>query len=129
MLDQRTIRFKLLEAFLRIFVHVLPLNYATIPGCYANAEPEDGKSRPLIVFSHGLTGTGEENATLLASWAREGCVVVSCQHMDGSSARVPLANGDSLWFKKSNMKAYDPNFRPKQVHLRVQEVNQVVAFA
>jgi len=43
------------------------------------------------LFSHGLTGTGEENTILCMEWAKHGYIVVSVHHTDGSSCCVPLS--------------------------------------
>ena len=82
-----------------------------------------GGKIPLVVFSHGLTGTSEEQALMLARWVETGCVVACCHHNDGSSSRVPLADGSSIWYDHGPAKDnYDKNFRPKQIDKRCAEL-------
>jgi dienelactone hydrolase len=122
-----TFAFKAITLLVRAVVFMIPLNYASVPSCYINAKPKTGGKRPLIVFSHGLSGTGEENSDLLASWAKEGFIVASVHHMDGSSSCVQRASGHH-WYEHSPFKNYDAKFRPKQIQKRSEEVRAAVAF-
>jgi pimeloyl-ACP methyl ester carboxylesterase len=94
----------------------------------------DKKKLPLIVFSHGLTGTGQENLLLLSAWAKLGFVVASVHHTDGSSNRVRLETKQSrekedLYYQHGpSFKNYDANFRPKQILHRSKEMKQAIDF-
>lgn len=51
--------------------------------------------------------------------------MVSVTHTDGSSARVPLADGSDLWYNPGPPnKQYDVNFRPTQMKQRIQDLLQ-----
>eukprot|EP00980_Cylindrotheca_fusiformis_P004265 scaffold918_cov126-Cylindrotheca_fusiformis.AAC.44 len=104
-----------------------------------NAPPcavdKNNKKYPLIVFSHGLTNTGQENLLLLSSWAKQGFVVASVHHTDGSSNRVRMQTDgtqkeeEDLFFDQGPpVNNYDADFRPKQVLHRSQEMKQAIDF-
>lgn len=99
-----------------------------------DAPPATTKKLPLVVFSHGLSGTGQENLLLLAAWARAGFCVVAVHHTDGSSCRVVVDNNNNnneeeLYYQHGPQFAnYDPTFRPKQIERRVKEMKQAVDF-
>ncbi|KAL7573150.1 hypothetical protein ACA910_018814 [Epithemia clementina (nom. ined.)] len=134
---------------------VLPLSYLRIPNAYKDLEcvvtkngdddndndndtdtdtdNNDNKNEhnrlPLIVFSHGLTGTGQENQALFVHWAQQGYVVVSVHHTDGSSCRVQLADGTWKYYEKPpKFQHYDATFRPNQIQERAQELLQAYRF-
>lgn len=119
---------------------VLPMGWIKLPGVFLGApfsgedDNNKNKKRPVILFSHGLTGTGEENALLHASWAKRGFVVVSIHHSDGSSCRVLTKDGSSRYFdhggsvSRRPVKQYDVNFRPKQIEQRVKESMEAYQF-
>jgi len=71
---------------------------------------------PLLVFSHGLTGTNEEHSMLLSDIARHGYVVAALTHQDGSAARARMENGSTLYYQAQ----YDID-RPSQVKRRQAE--------
>lgn len=116
-----------------------------VPLCCVNAPPvvparRDGDSRgmggddkgqglPVIVFSHGLTGTSDEHALLFAHWAQRGYVVVAVHHTDGSSSCVTQADGRLLFYQPPDFKSYDTTFRPKQVKRREAELFSAAQFA
>lgn len=57
----------------------MPMANIDLPMCkYDAALPSDQKF-PLLVFSHGLTGTGEESALTFAYWAQQGFIVGECE--------------------------------------------------
>ena len=92
-------------------------------------EQEEMSGRlPLIVFSHGLTGTGQENSALAIRWAQEGFVVISVHHTEGSSCRVELADGSTKYYETPSYTNYDPDYRPKQVTVRAHQVLQAYNF-
>ncbi|KAL3794959.1 hypothetical protein ACHAW5_009940 [Stephanodiscus triporus] len=87
-----------------------------------------GRGCRLVLFSHGLTGTGEENSIFCASLARRGYVVASIHHRDGSSCRAPshVVGGDCTYY--AHVPAgddYDPRYRLRQVHVRAGEFLKV----
>jgi dienelactone hydrolase len=122
---------------------LLPLSWLRIPGVYKDA-PLSIPSRdttttlttsssptklPVIVFSHGLTGTGQENAALCVAWAKQGFVVAAIHHTDGSSCHVRLADGTEKYYEHGpSYSNYDPTFRTKQVEHRAKEMLQVCKF-
>jgi len=61
-----------------------PLAWLSIPHCFNDLPPlpfsEKGTKLPLVVWSHGLTGTGEEHSMLAASLALRGNVVALTHH-------------------------------------------------
>jgi predicted esterase len=119
-----------LAALSRLLSMVLPLGWRCIPGVYKGASyaPSSTK-RPVVVFSHGLTGTGQENALLLAAWAKQGFVVISIHHTDGSASRVELKDGSFKFYDHGPpFSDYDPTFRPRQVEQRAKEMIQACEF-
>lgn len=54
----------------------------------ADAHVADGRF-PLVVFSHGVTGTGPTYKALLARWARAGFVVIAPTY--------PMTSGEGAW--------------------------------
>lgn len=110
----------------------LPMSWLRIPGVFQEApyqESEGKEKRPVVVFSHGLTGTGQENAVLLSAWAKRGFVVAAIHHTDGSSGCVQLADGATKYYQHGpSYKNYDPAFRPNQVTHRAEEVFQTCQF-
>lgn len=60
-----------------------------LPKCSAGAEPSTETS-PLIVYSHGLTGSGDEHGILFAYWAQRGYIVACIHHCGRQSASHPI---------------------------------------
>jgi len=90
-------------------------------GGEANAESKRRRQR-LVVFSHGLTGTGEENSIYCTALAKRGYVVASIHHRDGSSCRVPMPDGSCQYYRHMPTgEDYDPNHRLEQVRARAEE--------
>ncbi len=80
------------------------------------------KSQRLVMFSHGLTGTGEENAIFCTALAKRGYVVACIHHRDGSSSRVPMPDGTCKFYDHlPNGDDYDPRYRLEQVSFRAKE--------
>ena len=80
------------------------------------------KKQELIVFSHGLTGSGDEHSILGAALAMKGYVVAIMHHRDGSSSRVPMPDGTCKYYEHlPNGDDYDPKHRLEQVHRRTKE--------
>jgi hypothetical protein len=46
------------------FVFTNPIAYAKLPRCFNDAEVKKGEKYPLLVFSHGLSGTGCEHGLM-----------------------------------------------------------------
>lgn len=110
-----------------------PWAHSVLPMCYEGGDPESeplaqGTKYPLILFSHGLTGTGEEHALMFVHWAQRGCVVACVTHCDGSASAVELLNGDTVLYTHPAFKNYDPDFRPKQIVKREQELSDLRQF-
>jgi platelet-activating factor acetylhydrolase len=83
------------------------------------------QKQKLVLFSHGLTGTGEENSIFCSSLAKRGYVVASIHHRDGSSNQVPLHDGSRLYYKHfPSGDAFDPRDRLQQVQIRAKEMLQ-----
>ena len=134
----------------------LPMTWLTIPGLYHypdscivsdhdaeavyhketqldennhNNHNNTQKQLPLIVFSHGLTGTGQENLALCTAWARQGYVVVGVHHTDGSSCAVPRADGSIHYYDHGpSFDDYDATFRPRQLQQRTRELLDAYQF-
>lgn len=76
----------------------------------------------LVVFSHGLTGTGEENALFCTALAKRGYVVACIHHRDGSSSRVPMPDGTCKFYDHlPSGEDYSPVHRLEQVSYRARE--------
>jgi len=85
-------------------------------------QQQQTKKQRLIVFSHGLTGTGEENTIYCTSLAKKGYVVASLHHRDGSSCRVPMPDGTCRYYQHMPVgDDYDPHHRLEQVTERAEE--------
>ncbi|KAK1742231.1 platelet-activating factor acetylhydrolase-like protein [Skeletonema marinoi] len=94
-----------------------PVRYAPL-----NNNSNKTKSQSLIMFSHGLTGTGEENALFCTALAKRGYVVACIHHRDGSSSRVPMPDGTCKFYEHlPNGDDYSPNHRLEQVSFRAKE--------
>lgn len=86
-------------------------------------ESETREKQSLVLFSHGLTGTGEENSVFCASLAKRGYVVACLHHCDGSSSRVTLSDGTCRFYEHMpSGDDYDPRHRMEQVHARAREL-------
>ena len=136
--------FWLVCVILRIVCWFVPGAYECVPGAVAGAEPAQDGPFPLVMFSHGLTGTGEEHAMLHAAWARQGYVVVSITHLDGScSVADTSSDGDGdgdgdgvsrlLWYEHPPGMAgvegkYPPDWRQRQVQSRADELHAATQF-
>jgi len=122
----------LIELFVRFILVFLPLNYFRVPGLYGNVKSVSGtaheKRYPLIVFSHGLTGTSEEHAAMFVHLVQQGFIVAALTHCDGSSSAATLHTGERLYYQHPDYKAYDVDFRPKQVKRREEEFYSMKTF-
>jgi len=156
-----TLAFSLLSPIVHLVAWLLPMQYRRLPDTYPNLDVDttacttttttnNKKNRlPVIVFSHGLTGTSHENALLCAAWARQGYLVAAVHHTDGSSVCVPIVQSPkkqssnnhsnekdttsiftTLWYRHGPPlnKDYDPTFRKGQVLQRAQELHSALSF-
>jgi len=112
------------SSLVSLFRFGIPLRYVEIPDVCRNAKPE-GQKLPLVIFSHGLTGTGEENTMLLASIAAHGFVVASIHHTDSSSCYVQTGDGTEIWYEHPDTQNYSIRFREDQLDHRVKEMMDV----
>ena len=93
------------------------------PPSELNLNKEKNTKQRLVVFSHGLTGTGEENSIFCTSLAKKGYVVASIHHRDGSSSRVPMPDGECKFYEHfPSGESYDPQNRLDQVKARANEM-------
>jgi predicted esterase len=112
------------------FVWMHPVAWSTLPRCYNDAPISEDGNFPLIVWSHGLTGTGCEHGMLAAALALKGNIVALTHHSDGSSSLTDINTGLSissatkLKYVHPNLKNYDKMFRQKQVEYRADEVEE-----
>lgn len=119
----------IVKPWLLLISYMLPMKWLRLPGVFRDSPPRSPGQYPLVIFSHGLTGTGQENAALCASWAKEGMVVVGVWHTDGSSSHVPLADGTKRYYESPPpITQYDAHFRPRQVQKRAEELFQARQF-
>ncbi|GMH62463.1 hypothetical protein TL16_g03478 [Triparma laevis f. inornata] len=110
-------------------LYLNPLNHVNLPYAISDAPvlaPKKNTKYPLIAWSHGLTGTGDEHGLLAISMAKRGYVVALPHHSDGSSAYTDLEDGTDVPYEKPIFSNYDPKFRQNQVVKRVSELNAAV---
>jgi len=127
------ILFSILSGIAWLFSWIIPHANAHLPQCVRNARPAplsgaSGQRRPLIFYSHGLTGSGEEHGLMFTHWAQRGYIVASIQHCDGSSCKVHRSDGEHIYYDWPDMKNYDSNFRPNQVQRREEELQELRRF-
>lgn len=93
------------------------------PVRYVPPTKKQSGKQSLVVFSHGLTGTGEENSVFCTSLAKRGYVVACIHHRDGSSARVPMPDGTCMFYEHHPTDDdYQPKRRLDQVKVRAKEM-------
>ena len=91
--NHRGLAFQVASLFIHLFTNILPQNWSSVPllapgaRCKTLQGKNDGDKLPLVVWSHGLTGSGEEHAILATRLAQAGFVVACVHHQDGSSHR------------------------------------------
>ncbi|KAL7477744.1 hypothetical protein ACHAW6_003541 [Cyclotella cf. meneghiniana] len=89
----------------------------------SSLSPNKTRKQRLVVFSHGLTGTGEENAIFCTCLAKRGYVVACIHHRDGSSSRVPMPDGSCKFYQHFPIGSdYNPQNRLDQVRVRTNEM-------
>jgi len=107
------------------FLYLNPLNFSTLPRTHPNL-PLPPTKHPLIVWSHGLTGTGDEHGLLATTLALKGYVVALVHHSDGSSARCDVVKDGvaaRVDYQHVDFSKYDANLRQNQADWRAREVN------
>ncbi|KAF4737319.1 Platelet-activating factor acetylhydrolase, partial [Perkinsus olseni] len=124
----------ILEWMVKIIAHVLPsrLFVPKLSSTYDCVEPVEEGSLPLVVFSHGLTGNGDENAMLCSALTREivgGAIVAEVHHQDGSACEAVDEYGHKIPYIPDPIGSPDPrDLRPKQVRQRANEMNSVIEY-
>ena len=111
------------------FLYFSPLNHFHLPCAIRDAPPLPPKKNakyPLVAWSHGLTGTGDEHGLLAIAMAKRGYVFALPHHSDGSSAYTDLENNTHIPYKKPIFSNYDKSFRQNQVAKRISELNGAV---
>ena len=125
---------RLINLLLIPLLYVHPLGRISLPRCADDLPPRREAAKGLIIWSHGLTGTGCEHGLLATSLALKGYVVALPHHSDGSSSLVDIkgerssssssSSSKNLFYKQPDYKAYDPAFRQKQAGHRAAEVEE-----
>lgn len=112
----------------------IPANRAKLPCCFENLKAgcgfgsngsgarEGANTAPMLLWSHGLTGTGEEHALFATMLAAEGIVVAVVQHSDGTSPKVKDAQGKPVYYQHADFRNYDTSLRQRQLEHRVREI-------
>lgn len=114
-----------------IVSYMVPMANQSLPFCSKESKPHKmpNKKYSLLVFSHGLTGTGEEHALMFAHWAQRGFVVACIHHCDGSSHSVYKGSNDRiLYHHPPDLSNYDYDFRPNQVIKRESEIHEMLQY-
>lgn len=121
---------RVVSFLLSLFAWLHPLAWTSAPRCFVDLKPcTPSVKLPLIVWSHGLTGTGSEHSLLAAALALRGFVVALVHHSDGSSSLVDLQPAFDrpvkLRYKHpSYTPKYDVTLRQRQAEHRAQEVEE-----
>ncbi|KAJ1486020.1 Alpha/Beta hydrolase protein, partial [Baffinella frigidus] len=110
-----------------------PLQRTKLPRCFEGLDAKKGEKLPLVLWSHGLTGTGCEHGSLALALALKGNVVALLHHSDGSSSMTDLlltggnnapATMTRFLYEHPEYAPYDTGFRQKQVEHRAREVEE-----
>lgn len=124
---------RVIDFFMSKIAWLHPHAWSKLPRCYVDVPPVvkgGGKKLPLIVWSHGLTGTGCEHGMFAVSLALRGNVVALVHHSDGSSSLADIKTHNSLSAVKLRYQqptyspTYDEGFRQLQAEYRASEVGQ-----
>ena len=123
---------KVIDFFMSKVAWLHPHAWTKLPRCYVDVQPVliDGGKLPLVVWSHGLTGTGCEHGMLAVALALRGNVVALVHHSDGSSSLADIKTQDSSSVVKLRYQqpayrpTYDKGFRQRQAEFRASEVVQ-----
>jgi len=118
------------QRLLSFFVWLHPLDDSYLPRCGADLAVDTAGGRyPLLIWSHGLTGTGCEHGVLATALALRGNVVAILHHSCGSSSGCDLVTNGSesfLSYDQPTMKKgrYPLDFRQRQAEHRSNEVSE-----
>ncbi len=119
--------------------------------CYYGVDPlvslekEEQNEFPLVVFSHGLSGTMEMYSQLCSQIASTGCVVVAIEHEEGSASYaerladtdndtgddgvvIPYRRAGVDFSKVPYTRDWETNFRAPMLEQRVKEVQNICEF-
>eukprot|EP00397_Hematodinium_sp_SG-2012_P023122 GEMP01024003.1.p1 GENE.GEMP01024003.1~~GEMP01024003.1.p1 ORF type:complete len:460 (+),score=103.63 GEMP01024003.1:107-1381(+) len=121
------IKITLAEILLGLIGYLAPANGLVLPATL-DAEPlKNSEDFPLIVFSHGLLGTGAENGLMCVEWASHGFRVATVHHTDGSAPLAYRPDGTRVPFALCPQTNPDKiEFRRIQVKMRSQQLCRVV---
>jgi len=81
---------------------------------------------PLVLFSHGLSGTMEMYSEICAQIASTGCVVVAVEHEDGTASYAETADGKPVAYKQPAPHAEIPYSRQKVINFRTSMLEERV---
>ncbi|CAE8687454.1 unnamed protein product [Polarella glacialis] len=85
---------KAVRTVMQVVQVVFPVSWQRAP-CVEGGAPAAGPW-PLVLFSHGLTGSGVEHTLLFIGLARQGFAVATLTHTDGSASSVDMGCGKEL---------------------------------
>jgi len=98
--------------------------------CHDAAEPEDHRTFPLVLFSHGLGGCMEMYTQLCQQIASQGYIVVAMEHEDGSGCYAENVQGEVISYKRPDDRPYSREkvleFRQEFLEQRVLETLSVL---
>ncbi|EER16641.1 Platelet-activating factor acetylhydrolase precursor, putative [Perkinsus marinus ATCC 50983] len=129
---QIIIRF--LQWMVKLLGYFIPSGWSLykLNSTYDDMEPIAEGDLPLVVFSHGLTGNGDENALLCSTLTHAivgGAIVAVIHHQDGSSCEAMDENGREIpYIPDPRENPYPRNFRPQQVRQRANEMKSVIEY-
>ena len=121
-----------------------PCSYGMDPlPSFDNEQPK--KQLPLVIFSHGLSGTMEMYTQLCSQIASTGCVVVAIEHEEGSASYaesitdddnidgddavvIPYRRAGVDFSKVPYTRDWEIHFRAPMLEQRVQEVQSLCEF-
>ncbi|KAF4657469.1 Platelet-activating factor acetylhydrolase [Perkinsus chesapeaki] len=124
----------ILDFVVKICAYILPsrLFIPKLPATFDRAEPVKESPLPLVVFSHGLTGNGDENSMLCSALTREivgGAIVVEIHHQDGSACEAMDDEGRQIPYIPDPVENPTPKeLRPLQVRMRANEMKSVIEY-
>lgn len=105
---------------------LFPANDVRLPATL-DADDRGMEDAPLVVFSHGLLGSGAEDFLVATEWASHGYRVAVVLHCDGSATLQYDAQGRRVWFEPCPKSGPEKlQFRCTQVKKRSAEVRSVV---
>ncbi|OCH92195.1 hypothetical protein OBBRIDRAFT_727394 [Obba rivulosa] len=87
--------------------------------------PDEKRSWPLVIFSHGLGGSRTNYSQICSRIAAEGNVVLAVEHRDGTGPAVSIANGQGSGHSpqfKLYLRPEDDGSEPKSFALRLDQL-------